>query len=62
MKRARERYPSCTIANCNCNSREGEWQAGCHCLCHFAQMDEIYPTDWNLNDFNSQAKEGIPSK
>jgi hypothetical protein len=48
-------YPNCTIANCDCNSKDGEWKKGCACLCHFNEMDKMYGRDqWKLSDWSRE--------
>lgn len=60
LAKAKQKYPNCTIANCTCDSKHGKWLPGCHCLCHFKQMNEIHGHDnWTLQHFNQQAKRGI---
>ena len=52
------RFPNCTIANCECDSRHGEWKDKCNCMCHFRQMDEVFGKgQWALKDFNKKSWE-----
>lgn len=56
-----KRFPNCTIANCDCDSRHGEWKPGCHCLCHFRQVQAKYGENDELllKHFEEMAKEGM---
>jgi hypothetical protein len=62
IKRAHQRHPNCKIAACDCNSKEEkEWKPGCHCMCHFFDMDRLLGKDkWSLTEFNEQAEKGLP--
>jgi len=33
-----KRFPNCKIANCDCNSKEGERIGDCLCLCHIQEI------------------------
>lgn len=50
------RFPRCTIANCDCNSKGGEWRNGCMCGCHFFHMTELYGPGWSLSQFAEESK------
>ena len=60
LHRSLKRFPNCRIANCDCNSEEGEWKKNCHCMCHFSNMDEKYGKDkWTLKQFSEEAERGM---
>lgn len=57
------RYPGCRVASCDCDSKHGEWQKDCTCLCHFFAMDEMYGKGkWTLTQFNKEAKHPRPKR
>lgn len=58
------KFPNCTIANCECNSRGGgEWRKGCLCMCHFAQMNTVFGNGkWGLKEFNAAAAKSLKLK
>ncbi len=59
LRKSRELFPDCRIANCKCDSNNGEWKKGCHCMCHFFKMDEIYGKGkWSLNNGGKKWKHG----
>jgi len=56
LRQAARRHPNCRIANCDCDSKHGQWRQGCHCMCHFKAMDAKYGQDrWDLYDFGREA-------
>lgn len=61
---SRQRFPNCPIANCDCHHKDrDEWEKGCYCLCHFAQMSRKFGEGkWNLGDVDSSAKAGKPRR
>lgn len=63
IKQAAARYPDCRIANCDCDDFGGVWEAGCHCLGHFKDMDDIFGKDnWSYKDFTRESEHGYASK
>jgi hypothetical protein len=60
LRTSLKRFPNCSVAGCACNSKGGQWRAGCYCLCHLLQMDPLYgKKKWTLKDFFRQCKKGI---
>jgi len=55
ISQALKKFPNCRIANCKCNSKEGEWKKGCLCLCHMDQAQEILGKDFDLSDLQKLA-------
>lgn len=63
IRAAARRYPTCRIANCDCNDFGGVWEAGCHCFGHFKDMDDIFGKDnWKMEDFDCEGNRGYSSK
>jgi len=42
LKQATTRYPTCKIANCECDELNNEWVKGCYCLGHWLQLDKWF--------------------
>lgn len=63
LRLAIRRFPNCRIANCECDSKNGEWKPGCLCMCHWFKMDELHgERKWTLDMFYKQAKKGIENE
>jgi hypothetical protein len=56
LREAHRRCPNCRIANCDCDSKSGKWENGCHCFCHFFWMEEHYGKDWTWEQFEEECK------
>jgi len=57
LRADKKAFPGCRIANCGCNSREGEWKNGCHCMCHFKEMDKMRgESKWTFTEFTSMSE------
>jgi hypothetical protein len=62
LKNSMRRFPNCRIANCECYSKQGGWNKGCMCACHFFKMDKLYGKGkWKLSDMSTESKKGHPA-
>ena len=62
---AAKRYPTCSIANCECNEFADEWRPGCGCMGHFTAMNNAFgdgARDWSLADFSASVPAGEPTR
>ncbi len=63
LRASARRYPTCRIANCDCNDYVDEWKPGCGCMGHFKNLDKAFGEDgWALSDFSASVKTGMPTR
>ena len=49
LRESAQRYPTCYVANCECDEFNGEWKLGCMCLGHAREMDMMFGRDhWQI--------------